>query len=101
MLQVRGTILLPCTFIIQGYYVNGRQILTGKVPYCHLPQDHQVLGAVLTGKTPTRPSCDIVTEHRWAFIQRCWSTVDAAKSRPSNEEILNFTKGEMAESNPR
>ncbi|KAH0831350.1 hypothetical protein J3R83DRAFT_14012 [Lanmaoa asiatica] len=76
------------------------QILTGKVPY-HYLTNYQVMGALLSGTTPTRPSCDLVTDRQWTFIQRCWSTVDGPQSRPSSEEILDFTKSEIAESNAR
>jgi hypothetical protein len=47
-----------------------------------------------------RPSGALVAERRWAFIQRCWSTVDITRMRPSNEEIaVDFTENELASPN--
>ena len=58
----------------------------------------QVVHAVSKGITPTRPSDALVTERRWAFIQRCWSTVNIARTRPSSEEIVDFTRNELGAS---
>ncbi|KAF8556027.1 hypothetical protein OG21DRAFT_1521345 [Imleria badia] len=72
------------------------QTLSGKVPYHYYAREMQVVHAVSRGITPTRPSGALVTERRWAFIQRCWSTVDIVRTRPSSEEIVDFTKTELA-----
>ena len=66
------------------------------MPYHYLPNDTLVMGAILSGKKPKRPRNALVTEHRWKFIQRCWSTVDITGSRPTSEQIIDFTKNELA-----
>lgn len=71
------------------------QILSGKVPYHYYTREAQVVHAVSRGMTPRRPSGVLVTERRWAFIRRCWSTVDIARSRPLSEEIVEFTDNEL------
>ncbi|KAF8552984.1 hypothetical protein OG21DRAFT_1604384 [Imleria badia] len=71
------------------------QILSGRVPYHYYTREAQVVHAVSRGMTPRRPSSVLVTERRWTFILRCWSTVDVARSRPSSEEIVAFTEGEL------
>ncbi|KAH0828154.1 WD40-repeat-containing domain protein [Lanmaoa asiatica] len=73
------------------------QVLTGKVPYHYYTREAQVLHAVSRGMAPKRPSSALVTERRWMFIQWCWSTVDAFQSRPSGEDIVEFTNNELAE----
>ena len=73
------------------------QILSGKVPYHYYTREAQVVHAVSRGMTPRRPSNALVTERRWMFIRRCWSTVDIARSRPSSEEIVAFTEGELVD----
>ncbi|KAF8122546.1 kinase-like domain-containing protein [Boletus edulis] len=72
------------------------QILSGKVPYHYYTREAQVVHAVSRGMTPRRPSCALVTERRWVFIQRCWSTVEIVQSCPSSEEIVVFTEEELA-----
>ncbi|KAN0073718.1 Protein kinase-like domain containing protein [Tylopilus felleus] len=71
-------------------------ILSGKAPYHDYQLDPQIVLAISKGVTPRRPSNALVTEHRWAFIQQCWSTIDIARTRPSGEEIVIFTKNELA-----
>ncbi|KAF8437621.1 kinase-like domain-containing protein, partial [Boletus edulis BED1] len=64
------------------------QILSGQVPYHYYKHDGQVVLAISKGKMPRCPSSELVTERRWTFIQRCWSTVDIVRSRPSSEGIV-------------
>ncbi|KAF9233976.1 kinase-like domain-containing protein, partial [Melanogaster broomeanus] len=71
------------------------QVLTGNVPYHYYVRDMQVMRAISTGETPRRPSCDLISDHRWSFIQRCWSSDDAGRQRPSNEELVEFTRREL------
>ncbi|KAF9228982.1 WD40 repeat-like protein [Gyrodon lividus] len=73
------------------------QVLTGKIPYHYYPRDERVLLALSQGETPTRPSQALVTDGRWTFIQRCWTSVDAGQSRPSGEEIAEFTRNELVQ----
>ncbi|KAF9233557.1 kinase-like domain-containing protein, partial [Melanogaster broomeanus] len=77
------------------------QVLTGKVPYYYYVRDAQVMHAISKGDTPRRPqatsSGELVTDRRWAFMQRCWSYLDAGPQRPSDEEIVQFTSCELAE----
>ncbi|KAN0073729.1 Protein kinase-like domain containing protein, partial [Tylopilus felleus] len=72
-------------------------ILSGKAPYHDYQLDPQIVLAISKGvtRTPRRPSNALVTEHRWAFIKQCWSTIDIDRTRPSSEEIVVFTKGEL------
>ncbi|KAF8834870.1 kinase-like protein [Paxillus ammoniavirescens] len=71
------------------------QILTGKIPYHYYPRDEPVLLALSQGETPKRPSEAVVTDHRWSFIQMCWISLGAGQSRPSDEEIVEFTRNEL------
>ncbi|KAF9235055.1 kinase-like domain-containing protein [Melanogaster broomeanus] len=77
------------------------QVLTGKVPYYYYTREAQVVHAIARGDTPKRPQATssgaLVTDRRWAFMQRCWSSVDAGQQRPSDEEIVEFTKCEIVE----
>ncbi|KAG6375772.1 kinase-like domain-containing protein [Boletus reticuloceps] len=73
------------------------QILSGQVPYHYYKHDGQVVLAISKGKMPRCPSSELVTERRWTFIQRCWSTVDIVRSRPSSEEIVAFIDQELVD----
>ncbi|KAF9231675.1 kinase-like domain-containing protein, partial [Melanogaster broomeanus] len=73
------------------------QVLTGNVPYHYYVRDVQVMHAILIGEAPRRPSCDLISDHQWSFIQRCWSSDDAGRQRPSNEELVEFTRRELVE----
>ncbi|KAG9309263.1 kinase-like domain-containing protein [Chiua virens] len=73
------------------------QILTGKMPYHYYSREAQVVHAVSRGMTPRRPSNALVTERRWKFIQCCWSTANVPQSRPSSEDLVKFTNGELLE----
>ncbi|KAF9233560.1 kinase-like protein, partial [Melanogaster broomeanus] len=75
------------------------QVLTGKVPYYYYAREAQVVHALSKGDTPKRPQAGqvLVTDHRWAFMQRCWSSIDAGRRRPSDEEIVEFIRWELVE----
>ncbi|KAF9233552.1 kinase-like domain-containing protein, partial [Melanogaster broomeanus] len=75
------------------------QVLTGKVPYYYYSREAQVVHALSKGDTPKRPqgSEALVTDRRWTFMQRCWSSDYAGRQRPSDEEIIEFTRSELAE----
>ncbi|KAF9230162.1 kinase-like domain-containing protein, partial [Melanogaster broomeanus] len=73
------------------------QILTGNVPYHYYVREVQVMRAIITGETPRRPSRDLISDRRWSFIQRCWSSDDAGRQRPSDEELVEFTRRELVE----
>ncbi|KAF8129313.1 kinase-like domain-containing protein [Boletus edulis] len=73
------------------------QILSGQVPYHYYKHDGQVVLAISKGKMPRCPSSELVTERRWTFIQRCWSTVDIVRSRPSSEGIVAFIDQELVD----
>ena len=66
------------------------------MPYHYLTRDMQVVNEIFNGVKPKRPSHALVTELRWKFIQRCWSTVKITRSRPTSDQIVNFTKNEFA-----
>ncbi|KIJ12549.1 hypothetical protein PAXINDRAFT_14625 [Paxillus involutus ATCC 200175] len=71
------------------------QVLSGKIPFHYYPGDAPVVLAISQGETPKRPSGAVVTDDRWTFIERCWSSVDA---RPSDDEIVEFTRNELVQS---
>ncbi|KAF9230195.1 kinase-like domain-containing protein [Melanogaster broomeanus] len=73
------------------------QILTGDIPYYYYTSVTQVLLAILQGRTPRRPQSAIITDRRWEFIQRCWSTVGKGRLRPSGEQLVGFVRRELAE----
>ncbi|KIJ05886.1 hypothetical protein PAXINDRAFT_20883 [Paxillus involutus ATCC 200175] len=71
------------------------QVLTGRVPYYYYFREARVLHAISKGEFPKRPSQALVTDLQWAFIQRCWTPVDVGHSRPSDEDIVEFTRNEL------
>ena len=76
---------------------NDEKILTGSIPYHYLSRDEQVLMAIVQGKPPKRPDEVAVTEHRWKFVQWCWSPAKGTKPRPCSYEIVQFTEQDLAE----
>ena len=94
MLQVRGTHSPTCPTARSHIHIG--QILSGKLPYHYYTREAQVVHAVSRGMTPRQPKSAMVTERRWMFIRRCWSTVGVVRSRPSSEEIVEFTEEELA-----
>ncbi|KIK90981.1 hypothetical protein PAXRUDRAFT_831221 [Paxillus rubicundulus Ve08.2h10] len=66
------------------------QLFSGEVPYADLQCDLEVMLALSTGVKPSRPQTPWMTDRIWAFIQRCWTTVELGAKRPSAEEALNF-----------
>lgn len=72
------------------------QILTGNVPYHYYVREAQIINAVSRGFTPRRPSNPLVTERRWMFMQWCWSSSNQPRSRPSGDDLVYFTSGELA-----
>ncbi|KIK96686.1 hypothetical protein PAXRUDRAFT_289880 [Paxillus rubicundulus Ve08.2h10] len=73
------------------------QILTGKMPYHYYPRDAQVLHAISKGEIPKRPNSALVTDDRWTFLEQCWFPIDVGQSRPSDEEIVEFTRNELVQ----
>ena len=78
-------------------YWNNGKILTGNVPYHHLSRDEQVLYAILKGVPPKRPDEAVVTDHRWKFIEWCWSPAKGTRPRPSGDEIVEFMEDDLVE----
>ncbi|KIK92336.1 hypothetical protein PAXRUDRAFT_147566, partial [Paxillus rubicundulus Ve08.2h10] len=68
------------------------QVLTGKVPYHYYSRDEWVLLVRSKGETPKRPDEALVTQRQWAFIERCWASVE---SRPSSDESVEFAGNEL------
>ena len=75
--------------------LTGMKTLTGNIPYHHLSRDEQVIWAILQGTKPDRPSYKALTNGRWTFIERCWSS---GGGRPSSDKIVEFTSRDLAES---
>ena len=75
---------------------NDEKILTGSIPYHYLSRDEQVLVAILQGKPPRRPDEVAVTERRWKFVEWCWSPAKGTRPRPCSDEIVRFTKQDLA-----
>ncbi|KAF9231038.1 hypothetical protein BU15DRAFT_56627 [Melanogaster broomeanus] len=48
------------------------QVLTGKIPYHYYLIDPLVILAISQGEDPRRPDLAVITDRRWAFIERCW-----------------------------
>ncbi|KAF9228825.1 kinase-like protein [Gyrodon lividus] len=74
------------------------QILTGEIPFHYYARDEEVLIALSQGEAPKRPSQALITDNRWSFIQRCWTSVDESELRPSDDEIVEFTRSELGQS---
>ena len=75
---------------------NIGKVLACRMPYHHLSRDEQVLFAIMKGVLPNRPDEVSVTEHRWNFIEWCWSPAKGTKPRPSGDEIFRFTGNDFA-----
>ena len=74
---------------------NNWKILTGNIPYHYLSRDEQVLVAIVQGKPPKRPDDAVVTDHRWEFMEWCWSPAKGAVRRPSSDEVVEFTEKDL------
>ncbi|KAN0080140.1 Protein kinase-like domain containing protein [Tylopilus felleus] len=72
------------------------QILSGKVPYHHYSRDAQIIATLFRGETPARPDDPRVTDRRWNFMQRCWSSFRDIVQRPSSEEIVAFSTDDLS-----
>ncbi|KIJ10915.1 hypothetical protein PAXINDRAFT_101856 [Paxillus involutus ATCC 200175] len=72
------------------------QVLTGKIPYHYYPREDRVWFALSQGEIPKRPSRTLVTDDQWSFMQWCWNPFDATHSRPSDDDIVEFTRNELA-----
>ena len=91
MLQVHGA-----SFLFAYDSLKRRKILTGNIPYHYLTRDEQVIFAIVKGVPPKRPDEVLVTEHRWKFIEWCWSPAKGTKPRPSGDEIVQFTEQDLS-----
>ena len=76
-------------------YWNIGEVLTCHLPYHHLSRDEQVIFAIAKGVPPKRPDEASVTEHRWNFIEWCWSPAKGTQPRPSSDEIVQFTEDDL------
>ena len=76
-------------------YWNIGKVLTCHIPYHHLSRDEQVLFAIVKGVPPKRPDEAVMTDHRWKFIEWCWSPANGTKPRPSSDEIIQFTEKDL------
>ncbi|KAF9238134.1 kinase-like domain-containing protein [Melanogaster broomeanus] len=82
--------------MLQAIGLRNIKVLTGKIPYHYYRVDVRVVLAISQGENPRRPGLAVITDRRWAFIQKCWSTVDEGQSRPSDEEVVEFIREELA-----
>lgn len=71
------------------------QVLSGKVPYHWIKNEVQILTLLLKGVKPPRPSNPRIADRHWDFIQRCWSSEEQGKSRPSIGEVVRYIDAEM------
>ncbi|KAF9236048.1 kinase-like domain-containing protein, partial [Melanogaster broomeanus] len=92
MLQVRRYRDSSCS---EAMSLRKIKVLTGKIPYHYYPVDARVMLAISQGENPQRPDLAAITDRRWAFIQKCWSTVAEGRSRPSGEEVVEFMRDEF------
>ncbi|KIJ06834.1 hypothetical protein PAXINDRAFT_91427, partial [Paxillus involutus ATCC 200175] len=65
------------------------QVLSGDIPYHTIKGDNQVLYAIAQAIKPDRPQTSNMTDERWEFIQRCWSSRRENK-RPSATDVSIF-----------
>ena len=77
-------------------HLNDEKILTGNIPYHYFPCDEQVIVAIMQGKPPKRPDEALVADHRWEFIEWCWSPAKGTKPRSSSDEIVEFMEKDLA-----
>ena len=75
---------------------HAEQILSGKVPYHHYSRDAQIIATLFRGETPARPDDPRITDRRWNFMQRCWSSFRDIVQRPSSEEIVAFSTDDLS-----
>lgn len=67
--------------------VPTQEILTRKLPYHEIANEMQVLIAIVSGRTPMRPSPDLNARYKdlWKICEICWA--NEPQERPSAEEI--------------
>ncbi|KAI5983346.1 kinase-like domain-containing protein [Pisolithus albus] len=61
----------PCDVYSFGSIIL--QVISGKAPYSYLNSDTQVVGMVVRGIRPERPSKPRIADEQWDIIQWCWS----------------------------
>jgi len=63
------------------------QVLSGKIPYFYIKHDTRVIGQLLKGITPKRPSITWITDELWDFISGCWAE---PQERPTITKVRDF-----------
>ncbi|KAH0828724.1 hypothetical protein J3R83DRAFT_3135 [Lanmaoa asiatica] len=76
-----------------------RQVLTGRIPSRHIPDEERALPVKLEKRRFLNSyfSTTLVTDNIRAFLLRCRSTVDSGQLRPSSGEIVEFVKEQLME----
>jgi hypothetical protein len=67
------------------------KVVTGKLPFYHIPQDFSVVLAVKYGKRPPKPSAELwlahgLEDYLWDLIERCWR--QEHEQRPTAKEVV-------------
>ncbi|KIK19691.1 hypothetical protein PISMIDRAFT_30210 [Pisolithus microcarpus 441] len=75
----------PCDVYSFGSIIL--QVISGKAPYSYLNSDTQVVGMVVRGIRPERPSKPRIEDEQWDIIQWCWAP--DATQRPEIGEVAD------------
>lgn len=75
----------PCDVYSFGSIIL--QVISGKAPYSYLNSDTQVVGMVVRGIRPERPSKPRLEDEQWDIIQWCWAP--DATQRPEIGEVAD------------
>ncbi|KAF8123360.1 kinase-like domain-containing protein [Boletus edulis] len=65
--------VVSCTMYV--CVLTSFQVLSGKRPWSEFKHDNAVIGQILRGMKPQRPSSRPIEDKHWELIDRCWSSV--------------------------
>ncbi|KAG0703870.1 kinase-like domain-containing protein, partial [Suillus ampliporus] len=69
------------------------QVLTNKIPYCHLSKDAAIILCIARLKKPSRSLYPPLLDKYWHFIEQCWSA--DPQERPSTERVDEMIRNEF------
>jgi hypothetical protein len=74
--------------------MSKQELVTGHVPFNEIKSDPAVIGAVMQGKRPNRPSILPVEsthgEAFWHILEKCWK--QESENRPSAMEVQSMVR---------
>ena len=82
-LEVRSIVL--CFVPHLTHVGNVIQIITGKLPFCHLKYDTAVMLSVMRGGRPKQETYPAISRGIWSMLERCWHADPT--QRPSMESL--------------